>query len=86
LFILTEYLHKNVFEAFVPLQQLHQLLFQHMLYFGKYDQVETMLKQENLERYFIQVEVVKLLIIDHLRETLLTSEKSISMLSQDIKK
>lgn len=44
-----------------------------MLYFGKYDQVETMLKQENLDRYFIQVEVVKLLIVDHIRETLTTS-------------
>lgn len=39
LFILTEYLHQNLFETFVPLQQLHQLLFQHIFAFGKYDQV-----------------------------------------------
>lgn len=50
---MTEYLHKKMLEKFIPLQQLHQLLFQHMLGFGKYEEVEEMLKEENLKRYDI---------------------------------
>lgn len=86
LFILTEYLHKNLFETFIPLQQLHQLLFQHMLYFYKYDHVETMLKEENLERYGIQKEVVRMLVLENVREMLVKGEKAIGVVSQDVKR
>lgn len=86
MFILTEYLHKDLFKPFVPLSQLHQLLFQHMLCFGKYAEVETMLKLENLKRYSIELEVVKMIIGESVRELLVKSEKSISVISQDVKR
>jgi hypothetical protein len=44
-----------------------------MLHFLKYDEVEEMLKEENLERYFIQKEVVKMLVLENAREMLVKS-------------
>ena len=44
-----------------------------MLHFLKYDEVEEMLKEENLERYFIQKEVVKMLVLENVREMLVKS-------------
>lgn len=67
---MTEYLHTNMLSAFIPLQQLHQLLFRQMLQFGKYEEVEKMMEEENLQRYFIQREVVKMLVLENVREML----------------
>ena len=57
-----------------------------MLYFYKYEEVEVMLKRENLNRYSIQVEVVKMILVENVREMLLKSQKQIYVISQDVKK
>jgi hypothetical protein len=57
-----------------------------MLYFYKYEEVEVMLKRENLNRYSIQVEVVKMILVENVRELLLKSQKQIYVISQDVKK
>ena len=57
-----------------------------MLYFYKYEEVEVMLKRENLNRYSIQVEDVKMILVENVRELLLKSQKQIYVISQDVKK
>jgi hypothetical protein len=58
------------YKPYLSRSQIHQMIFQHLLYFYQYEKVEELLSNTFLDKFFISSEVVKVIVLDNTEKML----------------